>query len=502
MAQLPLLHRLMLLPGPQRREVLASLPPAASRALQYAWRELWARPDQLAPGSPGAAPAIRGRPGLVDAIRQKKTPEPEHAMDWVIWLLLGGRGSGKTRTGAQQVIEWAQLGRQPPIALVGATSADVRDVMVCPTPQPDQSGILAISEPGFRPRYLASKRALVWPNGVTAYLYSADEPERLRGPQHGKAWADDVAAWKRTTREAAWDMLLLGLRLGDKPQVVVTTTPKPIPWLVGARTANGALGLLNDRNVMITRSRTDDNRGNLAETYLRTVVGKYEGTRLGRQELGAEILTDVEGALWKQTMFDLLRVATLEAAGVELSRIVVAIDPQASEGTGETDRPEGPETGIVIAGVGTCGCKGRGKDEEHGFVLEDVSGNFSPNDWASKAVNGSKRHGADRIIGEQNNGGVMVENTVRTVDRNASYSGVHASRGKRTRAEPIAALYEQGKVHHVGPAPELALLEDQLATWDGTGTSPNRLDALVWALTELMLVGEESVASKWARIGV
>jgi len=497
----PAIEALLALPPDVRAQVLARLPPNVATSLRYAWRGMWARPNQLAPGSPGAAPALRGRPGLLQLLRNRTPPPLEHSHDWTTWVPLGGRGVGKTRIGAQQVIEWAKRGPQPPIHLIAPTGPDLEKVMVCPNPQPDQSGIIAVSEPGFVPRWYPSKRLLVWPNGVTAIAFSAEEPERLRGPQCGKLWADDVAAWGRTTRQAAWDMAMFGLRLGDRPQAVATTTPKPVPWLIGAPRGQAPVGMLHDPTVMITRARTAENRRHLAESFLRTVVSVYEGTRLGRQELDADILTDVEGALWTLTMIEAARYRTLKDAPLvtgELDRIVVAIDPQASEGTGADDEPDKPETGILVAGVGQCACQGDDKVDTHGFVLEDVSGSHSPNAWGQAAVDAYHRHRADRIIGEQNNGGAMVENTVRTVDRRASYEAVHASRGKRTRAEPIAALYEQGKVHHIGP--DLGLLEDQLCGWDGTGASPNRLDALVWALSHAMLPeGGEGTAAIYMR---
>ncbi len=508
--QAALLQQLHALPIDRRETLMRGLSPEVARSLRFAWRALWARPDQLPPGSLGAAPAIRGRPGLVDLFRQKTPPAPEHFSDWSTWVMLGGRGSGKTCGGSETVIGWAKRGPQPPIALVGATAADVRDVMVCANPQSGQSGIIARSEPGFVPRWEPSKRKLSWPNGVVALGFSAEEPERLRGPQFGKAWADDVAAWSSTTRDGAWDMLQFGLRLGDRPQCVVTTTPKPVPWLIGSRTGSNR-GILNDPTTAITRARTADNRVNLAASFLTRVVAKYEGTRLGRQELEAELLTDIEGALWSLAMFDAtaFRIAgrahedvksALEAVGVEsYRRVVTAIDPQASDGTGDTESPEGPETGIITAAVAECRCKGDDKPEDHGFVIEDNSGNFSPNDWATEAINAHERHHADRIIGEKNNGGAMVENTIRTVSRNVSYSSVWASRGKRTRAEPVSSLYEQGKVHHVGAPEKFALLEDQLTTWNGAGNSPNRLDAAVWALSELMITGEESTADIYLR---
>lgn len=489
------------LPPATQAAVLASLRPAERRALQWAWRPLWARPEQLAPGSPGAAPVYRGRPGFLDALRAGKVEQVQVGpSDWTTWLVLAGRGTGKTRTGAEWIIEQAKRGPdQAPISLVGATADDVRDAMICPTREPGLSGIMAVSEPGFMPQYKPSLRKLVWPNRAVAHLYSADEPERFRGKQHGKVWADELCAWQYAT--IAWDQLQFGLRLGPAPQALVTTTPKPKPVLVGDRPGMGTtVGLLNDPNTVITRGRSYDNMANLAPAYVKAIIKKYEGTRLGRQELDAEVLMDILGALWTQTLIDNARVPALPP-GVNLQRIVVAVDPQASAGTGETDQPDLPETGIVAAGVGWCRCRAKGTEGEpelHGFVLEDVSGSYSPGTWGEIAVSAYDRQQADRIVGEQNNGGAMVEHTVRTVRKEVSYEAVHASQGKRTRAEPVAALYEQGKVHHVGGHP---LLEDQLCTWQPLvgGPSPNRLDALVWAISKLMIVEPETVAEQWAR---
>jgi len=336
---------------------------------------------------------------------------------------------------------------------------------------PGASGILAVSPLKFQPLYEPSKRMLTWPNGSVATLYSAEEPNRLRGPQHHWAWVDELAAWEKNA--AALDQLLLGFRLGTDPQACITTTPRPIKVL---------LDLLRDPQSMITRGSTYDNRANLAKAYLRTVVGKYEGTRLGRQELNAEILDDIPGALWQLSRIEELRVR----AAPELRRIVVAVDPAVS--SSETS----DETGIVVAGVGLCSC--RGAQELHGFVLEDRSGKYTPHGWAETVVKSYRARNADRIVAEQNQGGALVEVNIRTVDRAAPVKLVHASRGKRTRAEPVAALYEQGKVHHVEMH---AKLEDQLTTWDpmSSTNSPDRLDALVWALTDLMLEAEAYVGA-------
>lgn len=365
---------------------------------------------------------------------------------WSIWLVKAGRGWGKTRVGAEWVRSMAQPGAR--IALVGPTAADVRDVMI-----EGESGLLSVCEPNNRPVYEPSKRRVTWPNGAMATAYSAEEPDRLRGPQHTHAWCDEVAAW---ARPEAWDMLMMGLRLGEHPQVVATTTPKSVP-IMGA--IQGSPG------VIVTRGRTLDNAGNLAPSFLTGLMARYEGTRLGRQELEGEDLDDNPDALWQREGLDLRRVR--EAP--ELVRVVVAIDPAA------TSKDSSDETGIVVAGLGADG---------RGYVLADRSGRFKPDAWARRAVEAYHEWQADRIIAEGNQGGEMVEHVLGTVERGLPIRIVHATRGKVTRAEPIAALYEQGRVSHVGSLPQL---EDQLCTWTPGASSPDRLDALVWALTELML---------------
>lgn len=342
------------------------------------------------------------------------------------------------------------------------TSADARDVLV-----EGESGILAVSPSWDRPEYEPSKRRLTWKNGAIATLFSADEPDRLRGPQHDAAWCDELAAWRYPE---AWDMLLMGLRLGCDPKACITTTPRPIPLI---------RSLLADPHTKVTRGSTYENRANLAQAFLDAILTKYEGTRLGRQELEAEILDDVPGALWNRTLLEKLRVRT---APTQFKRVVVSIDPATSNNPGSN------ETGIVVVGAAECNCKGR--PEVHGFILDDLSGNLSPDAWGRAAVGAYKIQKADRVVAEINNGGNLVEANLRTVDRTIPYKGVHASQGKRTRAEPIAALFEQGKVHHVGAFPKM---EDQLCTWEPLSgdKSPDRLDAMVWGLTELMLQGSE-----------
>lgn len=348
---------------------------------------------------------------------------------------------------------WVQTGRYKRLALVAPTAADARDVMV-----EGESGILATSPPDFYPHYEPSKRRLTWPNGAIATLFSADEPNRLRGPQFDGAWADEIAAWRYPE---AWDQLQFGLRLGMDPRVVATTTPRPIPFI---------LELLESRTTHVTVGSTYDNVANLADAFIEKIIAKYEGTRLGRQELYAEILTEVPGALWKREVIEQYRVRRMPA----LARVVVAVDPAASDSEGSA------ETGIIVAGVG---------EDRNAYVFDDVSLHASPDGWAKQAVAAYYRHNADRIVAEVNNGGDMVGYTVRTVDQGVAYKDVRASRGKQIRAEPVAALYEQGKVHHVGYFGEL---EDQLCTWVPGEKSPDRLDALVWALTELMLDGHEA----------
>mgnify|MGYP001183100738 CR=1 FL=1 len=373
--------------------------------------------------------------------------------NWRIWLILAGRGWGKTRTGAEFIREQVNTSSVGHIALVGPTAADVRDTMI-----EGESGLLGIFPPGQRPRYEPSKRRVTFHNGAVASAFSADEPDRLRGPNHDLAWADELAAWRYPE---AWDMLMFGLRIGDMPRAVVTTTPKPIPLV-------RQLLAIEDQSVITTTGSTFDNQANLASSFLDEITSRYEGTRLGRQELYAEVLDDVEGALWNRDNLEELRVS----ATPELERVVVAIDPAAGS------KAANAETGIVVAGIGADG---------HGYVLDDRSIRGTPNDWGTAAIAAYHANKADRIVAEANQGGDMVLHTLRTVDLNAPVKMVHASRGKRTRAEPVAALYEQGRVHHLGFHGEL---EDQLCSWvPDQSASPDRLDALVWALTELMISG-------------
>lgn len=416
-----LLESLRSSPPEVRAAALASLSPTEAEALLYDWRGLWARTEQLAPTDP----------------------------DWTTWLILSGRGWGKTRAGVEWVIEQAQQHPGWRIALVARTAADVRDTMV-----EGESGILACSPPGFVPAYEPSKRRLTWPNGSMATTFSGEEPKALRGPQHYAAWADEVASWQYA--QDTWDNLQFGLRLGQHPRVVVTTTPRPINLL---------RDLMNDSLTRITRGSTFDNAANLAPSALAAFRRRYEGTRLGRQELYGEIMDDVPGALWSRTILDDSRVK--EAP--EMARIVVGVDPAVTSGEDSDD------TGIVVVGKGVNGAY---------YVLADRSCHLSPDAWARRALIALDEFKGDRIIAEVNNGGDLVEATIRTARQRAPFKAVHASRGKRIRAEPVAALYEQGRVHHVGAMPQL---EDQMVTFlpDGSEGSPDRVDALVWAITEL-----------------
>jgi phage terminase large subunit-like protein len=372
--------------------------------------------------------------------RPNQLPPPGN---WRVWLIQAGRGFGKTRIGAEWTRESAK--QYPLVNIIGATADDARDIMI-----EGESGILACCPPQERPEYLPSKRRLEWPNGARTLIFTADEPERLRGKQHMRLWMDEVAAWRHPE---AYDQAMLGLRLGSNPQAVATTTPRPTKLI---------RDMIADPSTVVTRGSTYDNRANLAPQFLDQIVKRYEGTRLGRQELAGELLLDVPGALWTLAMFDERRNAP------DLKRVVVAIDPAASR------NEDSDETGIIVAGHGI---------DDDWYVLADRSGNFAPDEWAKRAIHAYDEFKADRIIAEVNNGGDMVESTLRTVRRRIPYTKIHASRGKAIRAEPIASLYAQGHVWHTQP---FDALEDQLVNWTpDSGDSPDRLDALVWAMTEL-----------------
>jgi predicted phage terminase large subunit-like protein len=380
--------------------------------------------------------------------RPEQLPPPG---EWSTWLILAGRGTGKTRSGAEWIRALAEAASVQRIALVAPTAADARDTMV-----EGESGLLAVAPNSNRPVFEASKRRITWPNGVQATLFSSEEPERLRGQNCGAAWCDELGAWRNVTE--AWSMLQFGLRLGKRPRQVVTTTPKPIKLL---------RELIASPDTVVTRGTTYDNRANLAPSFFTQIVKRYEGTRLGRQELNAEILDDVQGALWNRLLLDQTRCAYIDIP--VMKRTVVGIDPSVTSHEGSD------ETGIVCCGLGEDG---------HLYALEDASGRLAPIEWSRRAVHLYRKWSADRIVAEVNNGGDMVGATIRSVDQNVSFRAVHASKGKVTRAEPVAALFEQDRAHLVGFFPQL---EDQCCTYEsGSSNSPDRMDAMVWAMTELM----------------
>ena len=413
------------MPDAQRRAALKSLPPADLAALEYAW-PVWARPDQL-------PPKVKFR----------------------TWLLLGGRGSGKTRSSAEATRTEVESGRRRAIGLIGPTADTLR--------RDQAAALLSIAPPWCMPTHEPSQRRLVWPNGCVAWLLSSEEPDRIRGLNLDWAWGDELTSW--SNREEVWNNLQLALRVpgptGADPAAVLSTTPKRQPLL---------RKLMADPSTVTTRSRTFDNAANLSAATIDHLKATYGGTTLGRQELDAEVLDDLEGALWNRDLIE--RSRTRRAP--DLRRVVVAIDPAGSSNAGSD------ETGIVVAGVAGIA------REAHGYLLADVSGRYSPEGWARKAIEAYEHHRADRIVAERNYGGEMVAAVIRSVNPRLPVKLVTASRGKAVRAEPVVSFYEQNAIHHVG---EFAALEDQLCGWDPAegGKSPDRLDALVWAFTELMV---------------
>ncbi len=391
--------------------------------------------------------------------RGEQLPPPG---DWRIWLLLAGRGFGKTRAGAEWVREVAESSPEARIALVAASLAEARAVMV-----EGESGIIACSPPERRPVFESALRRLRFPNGAQALLYSAYEPEGLRGPQHSHAWCDEIGKWPlahaRATR--CWDNLLMGLRLGDDPRILATTTPRAVP-LVERLVKQEAAG-----DIVIGRGSTFDNAGNLPARFIAAITSEFAGSQLARQELNGELLRDLEGALWTRAVLEQCRE---HGEAIATRRVVVAVDPPASA--------HGDECGIVVAGLGEDGIA---------RVLADCSiGQSAPAQWAEAVAAAASVWQADRVVAEANQGGAMVASVLRAANHALPVKLVHASRGKIARAEPVAALYCAGKVHHRGL---FARLEDQLCgmlvggTYAGPGRSPDRADALVWALSELML---------------
>lgn len=403
-----------------RAEALSLLSQKEADALLYDWRGFLARPDQVAPDG-----------------------------DWDIWLALAGRGWGKTETGAQWIKEQEAAGARS-IALVAETQKDLEEVMV--------ARLLAVYPPEDRPKVRFKPVRVTWPSGAVALGYNGTEPQQLRGPEFEVAWVDELAKY-RYARET-WDMLQFCMRAGRDPRQLVTTTPRPTE-LIKAIVAG------HEGKVHVTRGRTLDNRANLAGKFLDKIVGKYEGTRLGRQELNAEILGDLPGALWRQSDLDLYRVGETP----EIGRTVVSVDPAV------TNTEESDEHGLIVCGMG---------EDQTGYLLEDASAQGSPLDWARAAIKLAGKWKADGVVVEVNQGGDMVAHTLRTLAPNLNIIEVRATRGKHVRAEPISALYEQGRIRHVGQYPELENQMTQMTTegFQGEG-SPDRVDALVWAFTEL-----------------
>jgi phage terminase large subunit-like protein len=418
--------------GESRAAMVAEMSHAERRSVMSCWR-FWARLEQLPP------------PG-----------------DWRVWLICAGRGFGKTRAGAEWVREIAASHNEARIALVASSLVEARAVMV-----EGESGIMACHPPVERPTFEPSLRRLIWPGGAQATLYSAAEAESLRGPQHSHAWCDEIGKWDGGGGRAvsAWDNLQLGLRLGETPRLLATTTPRSTPLL------HRLMAMAERGEAHVTRGSTYDNAANLPTRFVKAMHRDLANTALGRQELQGELLRDVEGALWNRSMIEACRVALPQD---EMVRIVIGVDPPASA--------HGDECGIVVVGVSGDGTA---------HVLDDASlARPSPESWARKVAVTVARWQADRVVAEANQGGDMVASVLRAADCTLPIRLVHASRGKAARAEPVAALYEAGRVRHVG---QFAVLEDQLCgmmtggTYEGPGRSPDRADALVWALTELML---------------
>lgn len=432
MTQINRLRLLLSLEDEERHVFLAALSDREAAELRFHWK-LWARAEQLAP------------PG-----------------EWQTWLICAGRGFGKTRAGAEWVRHIAKRNTDARIALVGASISEVRAIMV-----EGESGILATSPPKRMPNFEPSLKRITWPNGAQALLYSAGEPEGLRGPQHSHAWCDEIAKWDVTGGRGikSWDNLVMGLRLGERPQSLATTTPRAVPLMrrLMDEAASGA--------VKITRGSTYDNAANLPGRFIKDIRRAYGSTALGRQELDGELLAEVEGALWSRAMIERCRTS---AQSDPLTRIIVGVDPPASA--------RGDECGIIVAGLTVSGT---------GVVLADCSvARPTPERWARAVAEAARIWDADRVIAEANQGGDMVASVLRAADITLPLKLVHASRGKVARAEPVAALYEAGRMRHAGM---FAKLEDQLCglmaggSYEGPGKSPDRADALVWAAHELML---------------
>jgi len=415
---------LLALTATERSKLLTSMSERECEQLYYDW-SLWARSDQRPPEG-----------------------------DWIFWLILAGRGAGKTRAGAEAVREWSRGFAL--VNLMGPTHDDVRDVMV-----EGESGLLSVCPPDERPSFSRSAQRLDWPNGAVSLLFSAEEPDRLRGKQHMKLWIDELAAWRLPD---AFDQAVFGLRLGEKPQAVITTTPRPIKIIKQ---------LVDDKDTIVTRASTFDNANFLADGFIKRIAARFEGRSIGRQELFAEIIDEAPGALWTRELLEKQRLPA--SAEYEYSVIVIGVDPPAKSGS------RADECGIVVVGKRLNG---------HIHVLADLtSQGETPGQWGARVGAAYRRFKANRVVAEINNGGEMVVEVLRQAEPNLPVRKVTATRGKFVRAEPVAAAYERGFVHHLGV---FNALEDQLCTltpdFDSrvAGYSPDRADALVWAVSDLI----------------
>lgn len=424
------------LPDADKKELFDSLSEEQAIAIYYDW-EFWARETQLQPKGLGES----GR---------------------FIWLYLAGRGTGKTRTFSEWIIDGVQNKGYRHISLVGAAADEVRDIMIL-----GESGIMAYSPPWFKPRYVPSNKLIVWPNGAEAHIFYGTEPEKSRGAQSDMIWCDEICKWQYP--DETFDNIMMGLRLGNNPVCGISTTPKPIKLIKE---------LVKDDRCIVVKEGTHANKDNLAPAFISTVLKKYEGTRLGRQELNGEILDDNPNALWIRRWIDEYRITKEQMP--DLRRVVIPIDPAV------TSNENSDDTGIIPCGEGAAPNIPNVKNPDlmHYYILDDATMKGTPLAWGARAIDRYRFYRADKIIGETNNGGDLIESNLRNIDRNISYAKVHASRGKYTRAEPIAALYEQGRVHHVGFFPAL---EDELCEYEFTSNepSPNRLDSMVWGVSYL-----------------